>query len=357
MTRRAVLARGRALAGAGLLAAAAALLGLILPAPARGQSEGVSIGWVGDMSFSRKHGLPRDRGAIFGPVRRYLDGLDVMTGNLEGTLGRGGPSKCGGGRPNCHAFQAPPSYAGVFRRASFDLLNTANNHSHDFGASGARQTRAALEGAGIAHTGARGQVTILKENGLRIAFLGFAPYAHSGPLLDIGAARGQVAAAARRADVVIAMMHAGAEGSGALHVPHGRERAFGENRGETRRFARTMVDAGADAVLGSGPHVLRGMECRRGRVIAYSLGNFAAHRTLSTSGVLALSGVLRLRLDAKGGLRAGVLRPVRLTRSGLPRVDDRGESIALVRRLSRQDFGKTACGIGKRGTFTAAVKG
>jgi hypothetical protein len=330
-------------------AALAAVVALAAAAPAQAQEDGVSIGWVGDMSFSRKHGLPRDSGAIFGPVGRWLDGLDLMTGNLEGTLGRGGPSKCGGGRPNCHTFQAPPSYARVYRRASFDVLNLANNHSRDFGESGRRQTMSALGGAGIAWTGLPGQTAFVSKGELRIAFLGFAPYSHTGSLLDIPRAVRQVGAAARRADVVVVMMHAGAEGTGALHVPHGRERAFGENRGFTRRFARSVVDAGADAVLGSGPHVLRGMECRRRRVIAYSLGNFAGYRTLSTRGVLALSGVLRLRLGRTGKLAAGVLRPVRLSRSGLPRMDPKGESIGLVRRLSRQDFGKSACRIGNRG--------
>jgi capsule synthesis protein PGA_cap len=327
--------------------AAAALLCLAAPAQAVGD---VSIGWVGDMSFSRKHGLPRDPGGIFGPVRGYLDGLSLMTGNLEGTLGRGGPSKCGGGRPNCHTFQAPASYAGVYRRAGFDMMNLANNHSRDFGTSGQRQTQDALTGAGIAFTGLPAQVTIVEKGDRRIAFLGFAPYAHASSLLDIGAARKQVAGAARRADIVVVMMHAGAEGSGALHVPHGREHAFGENRGETRRFARTMVDAGADAVLGSGPHVLRGIECRRGRPIAYSLGNFASYRTLGTSGVLALSGVLRLRLDKHGKLVAGVLRAVRLTRAGLPRPDPKGEAIGLVRRLTRQDFPRTGCRVGSDGS-------
>ena len=100
--------------------------------------------------------------------------------------------------------------------------------------------------------------------------------------------------ASKRADVVVVFIHAGAEGSGATHTPHGTEHAFGENRGAPRAFAHAVVDSGADAVLGSGPHVLRGIECYRRAIVAYSLGNFASYRTLSTSGVLALSGVLRV---------------------------------------------------------------
>jgi hypothetical protein len=342
---------------------------LALPATASA-ADPVTISWVGDMSFSRGHGLPRSPDSVFAPLRSSL-AADIVTGNLEGTLGRGGPSKCGGGSTNCHAFQAPASYAGVFRRAGFEMLNLANNHSRDFGSSGLAQTRSALHGARIAHTGLRGQVRVLEANGVRVAFLGYAPYPWTGPLLDVGKgrsevraarvkaarvrlrARREVAAAASRADVVVVFMHAGAEGSGATHVPHGRETAFGENRGETRRFARTMIDAGADAVLGSGPHVLRGIECRRGRPIAYSLGNFVGYHTLSTSGVLALSGVVRLRIGPDGRFLGGRLVPVELQGPGVPRLDPKRRGVALVRRLSRQDFGSSRCRIEADGKFRA----
>ena len=113
-----------------------------------------------------------------------------------------------------------------------------------------------------------------------------------------------------------------------------------------------MIRAGADAVLGSGPHVLRGMECFRRRVIAYSLGNFVGYRTLSTSGVLGLSGVLRVRLGASGALTGGRLFPVRLARPGVPRRDGSRASIALVRRLSRADFGRRACRLSRAGALS-----
>jgi capsule synthesis protein PGA_cap len=225
----------------------------------------------------------------------------------------------------------------------------ANNHSHDFGETGLRQTRGALRRAGVAHTGLRGEVRIRRVGGTRVAFLGFAPYPWTGSLLDIRAARRQVVRARRRARIVVVLVHAGAEGAGALHVPLGPETAFGENRGETRRFAHAVVAAGADAVLGSGPHVLRGLECYRRRLIAYSLGDFAGFHTLSTAGVLGLSGVLRLTVKPGGALLGARLTPVRLTRAGLPHRDRSRASIGLVRRFSRQDFGRRACRVGRVG--------
>ncbi|MEA2427617.1 MAG: hypothetical protein QOF37_1245, partial [Thermoleophilaceae bacterium] len=286
---------------------------------------------MGDIAFSSRQGLPPHGGAgVFRPLAPVLRAADLSTGNLEGTLGHGGPPKC---RGNCFSFQAPASYARLLRRAGFGLLSMANNHAHDYGQSGLRQTIAALDRAGIAHTGLNGRITVLRIRGVRVAFAGFAPYPWASSLLDIPAARRLVARAARRAEVVVAVIHAGAEGAGATHTPHGTETAFGENRGSPRRFAHAVVEAGADAVLGSGPHVLRGLECYRHAVIAYSLGNFVGYRTLSSSGVLGLSGILQVRLARTGRFVGGQLWPVRLARPGVPRRDGSGAGIRLVRHL------------------------
>jgi hypothetical protein len=316
------------------------------PAP-----EDVTLNWVGDISFSERHGLPPGGPQrVLAKVRRYLRDADITTGNLEGTLGRGGPSKCSGGGSNCFAFQAPASYARALARVGFQLFNLANNHSRDFGTSGLQQTLRALARAGLRHTGLVNEVEYVKLAGRRVAFLGFAPYPWASPLTNIAVARRQIARAERKADIVVVFIHAGAEGLGALHVPHGSEHAFGENRGQTRRFAHEAVTAGADAVLGSGPHVLRGMECYRRRLIAYSLGNFVGYRTLSTGGALSLSGVLRVRLGPDGRLVGGRLFRVRLAPPGVPQPG--GGSIGLVRRLSRADFGRRACRITRRGEIS-----
>src|SRR4051812_13137716 len=319
---------------------------LAVPAVASAQDDDAdqasfTLTWVGDIAFSRDYGLPPNGGkGFFDPVEKLLKLGDISTGNLEGTLGRGGPSKCKG---NCFAFQAPPSYAGVLRHAGLQLVNMANNHSHDYGDSGLSQTLAAVKGAGLDQTGLKGEVTVVKVNGVKVAFLGFAPYPWASPLTDIPAAKSMVAAAAKRADVVVVFIHAGAEGAGATHVPHGAETAFGENRGNSRAFAHGVIDSGADAVLGSGPHVLRGIECYRHAVIAYSLGNFAAWHTLGTSGVPGLSGVLKIQVGGDGAFMGGQLFPVRLAGAGQPLRDKSRASVKLVRKLSSDDFGNRAC--------------
>ena len=341
--RRAVLVSGLVL----VLVAVAPTPAVAAPAPA----PGFSLDWVGDIAFSSREGLPPHGGAgVFAPVKRYLHAADLATGNLEGTLGHGGPPKC---RGNCFAFQAPPSFAGLLRRAGFGLLNMANNHAHDYGDSGIGQTLSALRTAHLAQTGLRGQITVERIRGIRVAFLGFAPYPWASPLTDIPAASKLVARASGRAQVVVVFIHAGAEGAGATHVPHGTETAFGENRGNARAFAHAAVAAGADAVLGSGPHVLRGMECYHHALIAYSLGNFVGYRTLATGGVLSLSGILNARFAANGQFLGGRLLPVRLAAPGVPRRDRSGASVGLVRSLSRSDFGRSACRISRGGAIAA----
>src|SRR4029453_10013334 len=79
---------------------------------------------------------------------------DLVMGNLEQPLtGDTGSSKCGSPpRANCFAFRAPPSYAKHLKEAGFELLNTANNHSNDYGRQGYKNTAQALEDAGLQHT-------------------------------------------------------------------------------------------------------------------------------------------------------------------------------------------------------------
>ncbi|MGN6379953.1 MAG: CapA family protein, partial [Gaiellales bacterium] len=239
----------------------------------------------------------------------------------------------------CFAFRAPPSYARYLRRAGFTVLSNANNHSFDYWQPGQQDTVNALHRAGIAQTGLPREVTVLRVRGLRVAFVGFAPYSDTAPLNDPAAAAALIHRAARLADVVVVAIHAGAEGTGALHLTGGDETYVGEDRGDPEAFARRAIDAGADIVLGSGPHVLRGMEIYHRRLIAYSLGNFAGYHNFSLDGDLGVSAILHVTLDADGSLRSGRLTSVRLAGAGQPEVDPSGAGAALVGELSRDDLG------------------
>jgi Bacterial capsule synthesis protein PGA_cap len=312
----------------------------------------VTLEWVGDIALSTQRGLPPgglDR--ALGPVRPLLRHADLTLGNLEGTLSTGGASKCGGaGGGTCFAFQAPPSVAGELHALGFDLVNQANNHSLDYGTSGREQTIAALRRARVAHTGLPGKVTILRAHGVRVASVGFAPYPYDGNLLDIPAAQRLIRYADRRASLVVVIIHAGGEGAGELHTPHGAETYLGEDRGNARAFAHAAIDAGASIVLGSGPHVIRGIERYRGRLIAYSLGNFVGCNTLAGGGVLSESAILRVTLGAGGRVLSGRWIPIQLI-GGLPRPDHSDASVKLVTALSAEDFPGAHFTIGPSGRF------
>jgi poly-gamma-glutamate capsule biosynthesis protein CapA/YwtB (metallophosphatase superfamily) len=319
---------------------------------ARHRPPPVTLEWVGDIALSTQRGLPP--GGLqraLAPVASQLRDADLTLGNLEGTLSVGGVSKCGGiGGGNCFAFQAPASTAGSLHGLGFDLVNMANNHSFDYGASGRAQTISALNAAAVAHTGLPGQITVLRSGGRRVAFVGFAPYSSDANLLDIPAAQALVRRAHRRASLVVVIIHAGAEGAGALHTPHGSEFFVGENRGNPRAFAHAVVDAGASLVVGSGPHVIRGVERYRGRMIAYSLGNFVGYHTLADGGVLSDSAILRVTLGADGRVLAGRWISM-LLQGGLPRPDPGDASARLMTTLSREDFPGDHFAMGPHGRF------
>ena len=312
----------------------------------------VAIVATGDIVMGSTPNLPSDGGrSFFSDVETDLAG-DVVLGNLEGTLSSGGGSKCGKGSTNCFAFQTPPAYAHWLQQAGFTVLNLANNHAYDFGAGGLRQTTDALAGVGLEWTGRPGQVTLQKVAGIRVALVGFAPYPWAQSLNDITAAKKLVRKAARSADVVVVTMHAGAEGSDRQHVRRGTEHFLGENRGDSMRFAHAVVDAGADLVVGSGPHVLRGMEWYKGRLIAYSLGNFAGYKVFSLGGPLSTSGILRVTLRGDGKFETGRLVPTHLVGAGLPAIDPAEAAHGVVRTLSRQDFGARAVKISSDGILS-----
>jgi poly-gamma-glutamate capsule biosynthesis protein CapA/YwtB (metallophosphatase superfamily) len=266
-----------------------------------------------------------------------------MIGNLEGTFSVGGASKCGGGDSStCFSFQAPPGYARTLDWAGFDAMNLANNHAYDFGPSGQRQTVAALRRHGIAYTGLPGRIAVVERRGVKVAIVGFAPYRWAPSLLDLPGARRLVKRAGRRADVVVVAFHGGAEGAGSLHVPRGTETYLGENRGNLRAFARTVIGAGADLVVGSGPHVPRGIELFAKRPVFYSTGNFVGYRNFGLGGATSLSAIVSVTTDGLGRPQRGRWSSVRLVGPGQPVPDAAKASGRLVARLSRQDFGPTA---------------
>ncbi len=305
----------------------------------------IRIAAVGDIQLGS--GWPEERAVLppgqaesmFRYVTERLRAADVTFGNLETVLADSGEStKCRRGSRTCYAFRAPTSYAATLRATGFDLLSVNNNHASDFGAFGSQATVTALDDAGILHSGTLGPASWETQD-VTMAMLAFSTGDGPYRVQDIAAAAAAVREASRAHDVVIVSFHGGAEGSGATHVPKAAETAFGENRGDVYAFAHSLVDAGADLVLGHGPHVLRGMEIYRERLIAYSLGNFAAWHGFNLRGPLGLSAILNVTLAPNGVVTAAEIHPIYLEAPGVPKPDPERRAVAIIRGLSREDFG------------------
>ena len=154
--------------------------------------------------------------------------------------------------------------------------------------------------------------------GVKVAVLGFSVYAWGQNLNKIPEAEDLVRKADAEADIVVIQMQGGAEGTDKAHVRPGTETFLGENRGDLIKFSHAVIDAGADVVFGHGPHVMRGMEFYKGRLIAYSLGNFCGYKVLSSNGFSGVGGVLKVTLKKDGSWVGGELVPTEMVRGGLP---------------------------------------
>jgi len=286
---------------------------------------------------------PEDGATLFRSVAPLLAGYDVVFGNLEGPLTDASLSpKCPkprrDGRP-CFAFRTPPRYVARLAEASFTAVNVANNHSLDFGMEGLDNTLAALDNAGIQPVGGE-RVAVFTVSGTSVAVAGFSyslrtQYVH--PLRDVEAAREIVAKLKGEYGLVVVSFHGGAEGAGAMRVADADEEFLGEQRGNVVRFARAAVDAGADLVLGHGPHVPRAIEVYRGKLIAYSLGNFAVYSMFNLKGPSGLGYVLQIELDPETGNVVRFRTPsVALLHPGIPHPDPSGKAEALLRKLSEE---------------------
>ncbi len=328
----------------------------------------ISIIAVGDLMMGSTYpvpALPPDDGhRLLAAVTPLLSGADLAFGNLEGPLYEGRePPHCtpggiaerhgGGTGRDCWSFRMPVPSGALLRDAGFDVVSIANNHIDDFGEPGRASTIATLDQLGIAHSGPLGTVAHLTVRGRSVDLIAFATDSGLNDLDDLQAARALVSRSLARGSLVIVSFHGGAEGVTAQHVPDGAETFWGQRRGAVKVFAHAMIDAGASLVIGHGPHVVRGMEIRRGRLIAYSLGTFASYRGINVAGVLGVTLLLEVRIAADGRLLGGTLHSVRQRAPGGPELDADRQAVRAVRMLSNTDFPTTQPTIAEDGTITA----
>ncbi len=304
----------------------------------------INLAFVGDICLGK---TVQERlgdkvgGGLFARVRHLLDGVDLAVGNLECALVPEGWRHL----PEHGSMTVPVSMVERGLLEPFAVLGLANNHTMDAGAQGLHTTKEFLGRNRFASFGAANDLLgaedcgIVEVSGVRVAFMGACdvPKCHAGdsrpgvaPLVEKRLVS-HIQSAKRRADLVIVVLHADLEF--AHHPSPGRV-----------RLSRRLIDAGADAVIQHHPHVCQGIELYRGRVIAYSLGNFvfpvkgnAYMRCHSGTG---WGLVLFLKIErANGGHQMSyTLEPVTIGDDNCPAPSngsERSSQIATLEEISR----------------------
>jgi poly-gamma-glutamate capsule biosynthesis protein CapA/YwtB (metallophosphatase superfamily) len=318
---------------------------------------GLTLAAVGDIMPGTdfpENTLPDDDGvSFFDAVTPLLSTPDITFGNFEGVLLDGGePVKQCQNKKVCFLFRTPSRYARYLKLAGFDVMSLANNHARDFGENGRSSSMAALDAEGIHHSGREGTVASFVANGRRIAMVAFAPNVGSNSLNDPQIGLPLVTGLAANHDIVIVSFHGGAEGNGAEVLPFAREIFAGEDRGNVVEFAHSMIDAGADIVLGHGPHVVRPIEVYNDRLIAYSLGNFATYYGISVEGIRGIAPILFATLDDEGKFVAGRVEPTIQIRPAGPAPDPARGVIKLLQSLTTAAFPNGSLVIADDGSLT-----
>ena len=266
---------------------------------------------------------------------------DVAFVNLEGPLyegGQGTGKNCG----QCFAFHGPTFYAGILRSFGIDVVSLANNHSGDYGEEGRASTMAALRANGIAYggldrDGARAGELVL-PGGKKFAMVSFAPNNGTLQLNDIDKAAQLVRDLKKTHAIVMVSFHGGGEGWTYVHVNKGTEMFAGENRGNVTAFAHAVIEAGADIVIGQGPHVPRAVEIYKGHLIAYSMGNFWTYNGVQTYAVSGMAPVLEAWVAPDGSIAGFTIHSARQAGLGVPHMDPLDEAARYMLYLTKSDF-------------------
>lgn len=213
-------------------------------------------------------------------VRSIFSADDLTIANFEGTLTDSDERE-----DKTFAFKAPASYASILSGSSVEAVNTANNHSHDYGDQSFDDTLAALDDAGIVHFG-YDETAVMDIKGIKVGMVGiYELYDHLDREQQLKDNIAKVQADG--AQLIVVIFHWGNETE---TVPDSNQTTLG----------RMAIDLGADLVCGHHPHVLQGIETYKGKNIVYSLGNFCFGGNSSPSDMDTMIYQQTFTIDADG---------------------------------------------------------
>ncbi len=290
---------------------------LSAPLPAR-QPGGLTVTAVGDVRITAA--MVRDHAVQLRSLR--LKG-NLVFANFEGAIGDPVPS-------DPFKFAVQRESAGILRDMGVNAVSLANNHALDLGEKAYVETAAALRGAGILIAGRDGPGPVR-----------LIAYSFSSPRNNVTRPDAIPAAFPKaRGEIVIVSAHMGGEDHLSNWIFGGMEYFGDEPRGDVIAFSHRAIDAGADLVLGHGPHVPRGLELYKGKLIVYSLGNFAFDYPGAALHPHAPGYSISIRLDGNGNFSAARIYSYDL-RFGVPVPDRRAAAYRMIRNLTWRNLKQT----------------
>lgn len=298
---------------------------------------------VGDTMFGSvtpKTILPERKGEEFvESIGPYLKDADIVMCNLEGAFISNGfkPSKCGGRKANCYEFGMPSYLTNALKKLGFNLIVFNNNHVMDYGRRGYEYTIQLAKSLRIP-IATMEDYAVIEVKGKKVCVVAFGFSGGRFSILDVPKAKEIVSDLKKKYDIVIVSFHGGAEGNLATKTEDKVEFFLGSNRGNVVKFSRGVIDAGADLVIGHGPHVLRAVELYKGKLIAYSLGNFLTYGNFNIKGYGGIGGIIEVHITTKGEfVKANFIPTIQLP-PGIPVYDREKRGTKLINRLGKEDF-------------------
>lgn len=311
-----------------------------------GTAHALTIQAVGDVmlgsNYPDEYYFPQGMNAYLQnvlPLLRSADTFNLI--NLEGTLGGSDADAkpCGAeALKSCFIFRMPSEAANLLKDANIHVANMANNHSNDFGSNGRTATLKELQRTGITPVGQTvAPAAEFPTQRLQVIGCSF----HVGTLHCIND-QAQIEALINQGSAkgyrVIVTAHWGAEGMQHAHITRQAEIFLGAQRGNPWELAHRWVDQGADLVIGHGPHIPRAMELYKGRLIAYSLGNFATFGAINVREWNGLAPLLQVEMDENGQLLTGQIVSFRQSKQSPLVRDPENKAFQVIRQLTQEDF-------------------
>lgn len=325
-------------------------------------ADDITITAVGDVmigtSYPTEDMLPADDGyGLFDPAKQWIEASDVRFANLEGTLFDGDPQPDGKKPgPNRYLFRTPTRMGQRLVEAGFNVISLANNHVRDFGKAGMDSTKSTLATLGLQYSTKAGEVALLSAKGQKIAIIATDFYAGRRSITNPLQTYEEIRKLKSQGFMVIVSSHAGGEGT--TQLTFGDEIYLGENRGDSIKFARSAIDAGADTIIMHGPHVPRGIELYKKKLIIYSLGNFLTGKGISTNGTTAQAPLIRYQIKPTGEFVGGQIVSF-IQKKGPHRIeiDAKAGALKTIYTMTQEQFSGGGLAFAKNGIITPADGG